>query len=222
MTSTQSSQALVPVEDKQTRRRAAVAVGKAYRFSLVGWVNLVLFGAISLWFATIAADCYRDFGWSLLTIGATALAVLSACWALFYVQLANAWVIYRAEGLYYLDNGQARAALALKPDEDRRWRRRTRVAGDEHAHTFGAWPKGEGAGGALGAQVRDLVHARGGRVTGTAMPGLAKIYKEHDMVEVGRVAWFLIRIASVPDLDASSTAQPETDNTSTHDTGDLP
>lgn len=177
--------------DKTTRRRAAGAVAKAYVGSLLFWVSLIAFGSLFTVMTTFAVQAYQDqtgagvFSlWMLLALVCLALAFV-------YVPLATGVTIYRARNLYYLDTGTARAALATKPD-----RRKNALPGDVQAHTCGAWPKERGAGKTLGEWVRDDVHARGGRLTATALPHLAETYKKYGMTDDGRTAGFLVRVAS--------------------------
>ena len=94
----------------------------------------------------------------------------------------------------YYDNGRARAAMAL----GRPARGRPALPGDLQGYSFGAWPKRRGAGKVLAEWVLDDIHASGGRLLGTAFPNRAKTYTDRGMVEDGRTAGYLVRVASKP------------------------
>lgn len=186
----------VPADDKETRRRAAVAVGKAYVGNPLWWLCLLTFtclGGLLLESAWQSHRAQLGASWIALPLGGALICVVLG---VAFVPLANAVTIYRAADLYYLDTGQARAAMATKRDK-----RRDALPGDLQGHTFGASPSGTRTGRTLAEQVRDDVHARGGRLTGTALPGMAKNYIKHGMVDDGRVAGLLIRVASKPRPD---------------------
>lgn len=199
MTSPQNAIQATPVrvaaQDRHTRRRAGATVARAYVGHPVWWLSVVVFFALAAVAAETAVDAYGvrgvlGVGWLLVLV---ATVVLSVALGLFFVPVAMGTAIYRATDLFFLDTGAGRAALATKPD-----RRRGAMPGDIQAHSFGAWPKRTHAGTILGEWVREDVHARGGRVTGTALPGLAQTYLRHGMVDDGRTARFLIRVASKP------------------------
>lgn len=181
----------VPTHDKATRRRAATTVARAYVGSLTFWTCLLVFSVLSALMIESAWTSYRNELGADLIAGSVVLAVVFLATGLLFVPLAMGLTIYRARELYYLDTGTARAALATKPDT-----RKNALPGDVHAHSFGAWPKKQNAGKVLGEWVRNDVHTRGGRLTGTALPGLAKTYMKHGMIDDGRTAIFLVRVAS--------------------------
>jgi hypothetical protein len=181
----------VDVNDRQTRRRAALAAGRAYVGHPLWWLVLVVFVGIGSWTAIGAWDAYRGHLSAQIVGFGTALALVCVVAGIVLVPVVIAGTIYRAKTLYYLDIGIARAAMATKPDS-----RAGALEGDIHAHTLGAFPKHKEAGGQLARWVRDCVHADGGRITGTALPGLARKYIENEMVDDGRTAGFLIRVAS--------------------------
>lgn len=189
--STNDTPTRVPSRDKATRRRAATTVAKAYIGHPLHWVGLIWFAAVSTWPATLAVEAHRDQFDATFTILFASLALAGLACGLALIPLLIGMTIYRARDLYYLDTGTARAALATKPDK-----RKNALPGDFQAHSFGAWPKKKKVGRALGEWVRSEVHAQGGRLTATALPGLAKTYKKHGMIDDGHTARFLVRVAS--------------------------
>jgi hypothetical protein len=182
--------------DRTTRRQAAYAVARAYIGHPLWWLALTLFAALGVWATIAAIDVTRGLGlWSPYALGTWLFALVSFTFAVAYVPGALGLSIYRARQLYYLDSGDARAALALRPAKLRDRRARP---GDLHAHSFGAWPKDKHAGTRLGEAVRDQVHANGGRITGTALPAAAKRYVKRGMHDDGPVWHFLRRVVSLP------------------------
>lgn len=183
----------VPIDDTKTRRHAAAAVAKAYIGHPLWWLGLILFTGLTglmLHSAWLSYDGQLGPDWTAVPL---ACALICLVFGAAFVPLANASTIYRARDLYYLDTGKARAAMATKPDN-----RRRQLPDDVQAHTFGAWPRHRGAGSVLGDWVRDQVHAQGGRLTATALPGTARAYKQRGMVDDGHTAFVLPRVASKP------------------------
>lgn len=186
----------VPTHDKTTRRRAATTVAKAYIGHQLHWVGLIVFGTLFGGLVDLTEQAYRAQVHPAFISLSIFTTLASLAMALLFLPLAMGLTIYLASDLYYLDTGTARAAMATKPDK-----RRNALPGDVQAHSLGAWPKKKKAGKPLGEWVRNEVHAQGNRLTATALPGLAKTYKKHGMIDDGRTARFLVRIASKPRED---------------------
>lgn len=105
--------------------------------------------------------------------------------------------VYRAplkpsRSLLYLRSPAAEAVVVLRADP-----RRGQLPGDQRADTLSAWPRGAGAGGQLRDWVVQDVHAKGGRITGTAVPWAVRKYYRGSYVD-GWTWPFLVRIASAP------------------------
>jgi hypothetical protein len=175
-------------DEKELRRRAWAVVARAYATSLSPWGMTLL--AITLG-VPIAVAGTRALGEPMN--GTALIAVVAVVAPLTWLAsvVFTGWLTSRAPRLAVMRSGTAMAVLALKSDN-----RRGALLIDDLASGFSAWPKNQGAGERLGRWVVDAEHAAGRRVTGTTWPFLLEAYRRHGMVEDGRTAWFLPRIAS--------------------------
>ncbi|MGL5825531.1 MAG: hypothetical protein ACRCYU_12065 [Nocardioides sp.] len=178
----------VPFSDRRTRVRAAVVVAQAYMWSPLHWAGISIAIVLTVW----AVSPLRSTDLPPELIPWILVSVLLATTPALIPIVAIGLAIWRTPTLWYYDNGKARAALAIRPDT-----RRRQLPGDHLAHTFGAWPKSQGAGTALGRAVRDHVHTLGGRMTGTTRNRNLNHYLRHGMHADGSSAYGLFtRIAS--------------------------
>ncbi|GGO94097.1 hypothetical protein GCM10011584_34350 [Nocardioides phosphati] len=174
--------------DRPARRRAALTVAIAFATAPATW-----------WLAGTVAIIYGAALLLFMTLTQAALAALAvALTVICGYALATAGVTYftprsRTTQLAYLETDRGRAATILRPDP-----RRGALPGDVQAAGAGAWPKHRGVGPQLGEWIRENVHEAGGRVTLTATPSRAQLYRAKGCVDDGRTAGFLIRLATKP------------------------
>lgn len=183
----------VPAADRVTRRRtAAIAFWGFLVRDPVSWALALIAVIPTVGVLGTAGEAW-EVGLRWTAVGITVVALLFELAFLATFPLLDAVVLYRAPHVLYLNNGHARAALAVKPD-----RRPHAQAGDLHGYVLAAWPPGHGAGMDLLSEVTAQVHRVGGRLTATAMPWLAPAYQRRGAVVEGRTWWGAVRVASRP------------------------